>query len=496
MIRTTAAVCTTLASCLLLIICGCSASSSTHVERRHTEIRTAAPAASAPQRKEATPPVVAVADDAGGRKVAQVDFRAIVKRATDRVFPAVVFIRVLQETHESGKKMTQEISGSGVIISPTGEVLTNWHVIDKAVRVRCLLSDGRAVTARVIGSDKDTDLAMIQLELAADFGPLPHAELGDSTVLCEGDFVMAMGAPWGLSRSVSIGIISCTRRYLKDNSQYSLWLQTDAAISPGNSGGPLVNTAGQVIGINTLATMSGGDMGFAVPTETIRHIIPQLREHGRMNWSWAGLQLQPLKDFNRDVYFSADEGVIVAETDPESPARRAGILANDRILHIGDINCTVLHDEDLPRLNRGIGLLTKHETVQVTLVREGKEHKLELVPREKGKVEGEELDCPRWDLTVKTINQFDNRDLHFYRQQGVFIFGIKRPGNASVAGLRDQDILLEIEGREVVTLDDVRAIHKEAIENVDKKFRYKFVVMRNGLTRQIVMDFSRDYKRE
>jgi len=105
----------------------------------------------------------------------------------------------------------------------------------------------------------------------------------------EGDFGMAMGAPWGLSRSVSIGIISCTRRYLPDQSQYSLWLQTDAAISPGNSGGPLVKTDGQVVGINTRGVLFGGDMGFAVPAEAIRLVVPQLREHGKVNWSWMGI---------------------------------------------------------------------------------------------------------------------------------------------------------------------------------------------------------------
>lgn len=503
MIRTTAVAVCALAA-ILLSSAGCH-ENSVHSERYKNHIATssanAAGSSVAESRQTPDMPtsaltVAGTSPDGPTYRIGQVDFRAIVKRATDRVFPAVVFIRVLQETHESGKKVTQEISGSGVIISPEGEVLTNWHVVDKAVRVRCLLSDGRAVTADVIGSDKDTDLAMIRLKLPDDFGPVPVAELGDSAVLHEGDFVMAMGAPWGLSRSVSIGIISCTRRYLQDNSQYSLWLQTDASISPGNSGGPLVNTAGEVVGINTLASMQGGDMGFAVPTATIRHIIPQLREHGRMNWSWVGLQLQPLKDFNRDIYFDADDGVIVAETDPTSPARRAGIMANDRILQIGDLKCTVLHDEDLPLLNRDIGLLAKHETVKVRLMREGKEHVLELTPREKGKVEGEELDCPRWDLTVKTINQFDNRDLHFHRQKGVFIYGVKYPGNASNAGLCEQDILLEIEGREVLTLDDVREIHKEAIENVSKKFRYKFTILRNGMRRQQVLDFSRDYKRQ
>ncbi len=428
--------------------------------------------------------------------LARMDFRKVVKDAKDKVFPAVVFIKCLKESHEMGKKIIEEISGSGVLISPSGEILTNWHVVDKAVEVRCLLLDGKSMDAKVVGSDKDTDLALIQLTLPAGAGPLPYAVLGDSTTLKEGDFVMAMGAPWGLSRSVSIGIVSCTIRYLPGNSEYSLWLQTDASISPGNSGGPLVNTAGEIVGINTRGAMQGGDMGFAIPSETVGYIVPQLREHKKVNWSWTGLQLQPLRDFNRNMYFEGTEGVIVAETDPESPARHAGILAMDRILRIGGKNVNALTEENLPLVRRGLGLLTKGEPVQVELLRKEKTITVALTPRTKGKVEGEELDCPRWDLTVKAINQFDNPDLYFHRKEGVFIYGVKRPGNAGNAGLQRQDIVLKIDGKEVVTLEDVKKIHKAALEDIKKKNRIVFTLLRNGLMCQVVLDFARDFEKE
>jgi len=420
----------------------------------------------------------------------------VVQRAKDKVFPAVVYIKCLREGHEAGKKVTQEVFGSGVIISPGGEALTNWHVVDKAVEVRCLLLDGRGLEAKVLGSDKDTDLALLQLQLPAGSGPLPFAPLGDSTRLKEGDFVMAMGAPWGLSRSVSIGIISCTRRFLKGHSEYSLWLQTDAAISPGNSGGPLVNTAGEVVGINSRGTMRGGDLGFAIPSEMIQHLIPQLRRHGKVNWSWTGLQLQPLKDFNRNIYFDGTEGVIVAETDPESPARRAGIRARDRILSIDGKAVSAITEEDLPALRRKLGSLEKGKPVRVELLREGRRLTVALTPREKGKVEGGELDCPRWDLTVKAINRFDNPDLYFHRKRGVFIFGVKYPGNAADAGLSSQDIILKIDGRNVASLADVKAIHQAALKNIRTRHRAVFTILRNGLMRQVVLDFSRDYEKE
>jgi serine protease Do len=424
------------------------------------------------------------------------DFRKIINNAKAKVFPAVVFIRVVQQNYAGGEKVSQEISGSGVIINPDGEVLTNWHVVDKAAEVRCLLYDGQAFDATVVGSDKDCDLAVVRLNRPMDAkNDLPYARLGDSTKLQEGDFVMAMGAPWGLSRSVSLGIISCTKRYLPNTSEYSIWLQTDAAISPGNSGGPLVNTNGEVIGINTRGIMAGGDMGFAVPSETIVPVVEQLRHGGRVNWSWTGLQLQPLKDFNRNMYFEGTEGVMVAETDLESPARRAGIQPRDRIMKVNGQPVAALTVEDLPEVRRLLGQLPKSAPATMEIIRGDKKLTLDLMPREKGKVEGEELACKRWDCTVKTINQFDNPDLYLRKQTGVFVFGIKYPGNAASAGLASQDIILKVDGTPVSSLDELETAHKQTLKNVIDKPRIVLTVLRNGLMRQVVMDISRDYSK-
>lgn len=426
-----------------------------------------------------------------------VDFRTVVKNAKDKVFPAVVYIRCLMETMESGKKITHEISGSGVILSEKGEVLTNWHVVDKTVEIRCLLLDGRYFDADKIGQDKDTDLALLQLKYPKDKPQkFPFAKLGDSATMREGDFVMAMGAPLGLNRSVTIGIVSCDKRYIEDHSEYSYWLQTDASINPGNSGGPLVNTNGEVIGINALGISSAENTGFSIPANTVKLIVERLRKFGEANWSWTGLQLQPLKDFNRNMYFEGDKGVIVAETDPESPARHAGIQQRDRIIEINGKPVTAIWAEDLPEIRRIIGLLPKNEDSQFKVLRDGKPLELKIKPRKKGKVEGEELECPRWDITVKAINQFDNPDLYFYCNKGVFVYGVKYPGNGSEAGLGQQDIILKIDGKSVKTLEDVKKINAEAIKNVDKIHRMIFTVLRNGLMQQVVVDYARDYEKE
>ncbi len=424
------------------------------------------------------------------------DFRRIVNSAREKVFPAVVFIKAIRETHEGGRRQTMDASGSGVLISPKGELLTNWHVIDHAIEVRCLLYDGRAYNAEVIGSDKDTDVALVRLNIpAGEQQPIPYARLGDSSELTEGDFVMAMGAPWGLSRSVSIGIISCPRRFLPGSSEYSLWLQTDASISPGNSGGPLVNTAGEVIGLNARGIMQGGDLGFAIPSATLIELLPQLRKSGKVPWMWTGLQLQPLRDFDRNMYFEGDRGVIVADTEPESPARRAGIQPRDRILSVNGQTVTGMTDEDLPDIRRMLALLPPGEPATIELRRGEQTLHVELIPREKGSSQGEELDCPRWDFTVKTINQFDNPDLFHHRQQGVFVYGIRMPGNA-MNSLAQRDIILKIGDQEIRTLDDVKRVHEAALANVEREPRMLLTVLRNGMMRQVVLDFSRDYSRK
>ena len=429
-----------------------------------------------------------------GDKVRGMDFRAVVRKAKAKVFPAVVYVRCLRESHDSGKKITQEVSGSGVIISAAGEVVTNWHVVDKATEVRCLTFEGKAMDAKVLGKDKDTDLALLQMKLPKGSKPQIFASFGDSDKLVEGDFVMAMGAPWGLNRSVSIGIISCTTRYLEKSSEYSSWLQTDAAINPGNSGGPLVNTAGEVVGINTRG--GGTNLGFSVPSKTVQFIADQLRKNGKVDWSWTGLQLQPLRDFNRNIYFKGKDGVIVAGTDPDSPARRVGIKLKDRILKINGQSIAAMWEEDLPAIRKLVGLLPRGKGAKLEIQRDDALITVTLTPREKGKVEGDELGCPRWDMSVKSINQFDNPNLYFHRKKGVYVFAVKYPGNASTAGLREKDIIIKIGKDKITSLDDLKKVHKGALDNIKNSHKVLVVVLRGGLMRQVLLDFSRDYERE
>ncbi len=422
------------------------------------------------------------------------DFRQVVNRAKETVFPSVVYLRCVVENNELGQRLRVNASGSGVLVSADGELVTNWHVVNRALEVRCLLNDGRAFAADIVGQDKDTDLALVRLRLPAG-ETVPFAKLGDSTRLQEGDFVMALGAPWGLNRSVSFGIVACARRYLPEGSEYSPWIQTDASISPGNSGGPLVDTEGRVIGINARGATQGGDMGFAIPAEVVSIVLPRLRDGDDAGWAWTGLQLQPLRDFQRNITFDGDQGVIIVGTDENSPASEAGFRARDRLLAIDGAPVTALMEENLPDVRRRLALLPVDRPARLTVQRDGQSLELTLSPRIKGRVLGEELACPRWDFSVKAINQFEVPDLHFQRSEGVYVFGVRSPGNAAGSGLVQRDILLKINGVDVRTLDDVRGIHARSLAGLSNGGPRRLVlsVLRGGRSVQIAIDVSRDY---
>ncbi len=425
------------------------------------------------------------------------DFREVVNLARQKAFPSVVYLHCVIENFERGERQRTTAAGSGVIISTDGEVMTNWHVVDHAVEVRALLNDGRAFPVEIIGSDKDTDLALVRLKLPAGETVTP-LEVSDDDALQEGDFVMALGAPWGLNRSVSFGIISCARRFLPETSEYNTWIQTDAAISPGNSGGPLVDTRGRIVGINTRGILYGGNTGFAVPANMVRLVAPRLRAAGKAgaNWTWVGVRLQPLRDFQRNVYFEGDAGAIVTHTDENSPAREAGLRTQDRLIRVNDTPVTALMEEDLPAVRLMLALLPTDKSARFTILRDGAEQTLTVHPRAKGLVQGEEFTCPRWDFTVKAINQFEVPDLHFQCNNGVYVSGIRAPGNASGSGLQIRDIIVSINGLDVTTVAEVRELHRKtiaALESGKGARRLVMSVLRNNQRLQIVIDITRDY---
>ncbi|MCC8180995.1 MAG: trypsin-like peptidase domain-containing protein [Planctomycetes bacterium] len=424
------------------------------------------------------------------------DFRQIIADAKRRVFPSVVFLMPITERFDAGRKEKTQVAGSGVIISSRGEVVTNWHVVDKAVEIRCLLYDGQAYSAAVVGVDKDTDLALLRLD-APDGTVFPAATLADSSSLEEGQFVMAMGAPWGLSRSVSMGILSCVNRFLPDQGGgYNLWLQTDASINPGNSGGPLIDTGGQVVGVNSLGFLLGGDLAFAIPANTVRHVVEKLRRDGKVRRAWTGIHLQPLKDFNRNIFYNGDRGVLVASVDPGSPADLAGIQVGDLLLAVAGQPVVGINHEDIPGINQSLAELPIGQPSAITLGDGSAERVAMLTPVEKGGVAGSSFDCRRWNMTVKSINEFANPMLHFFRSEGVYIQAVKYPGNAEAGGLAAGDIIIEIDGVPIPDLAACQAVYETIIADPLREKKAVFTVMRAGLKNYHIIDYAPIYGQE
>jgi len=433
---------------------------------------------------------------------APLDIRTVIARAKDRVYPCLVYVKPIREEYSSGEKLKQEVAGSGVVIDPSGLVVTNDHVVEKATRIECVLFNERQVSARIRGEDPETDLALLQLELPDDLKatPLPAAAWGDSTRMREGDFVMALGSPFGFTRSISLGILSNTRRYIgfQTRYKYSLWFQTDAAINPGNSGGPLVNTDGEIIGINTLGTFLAEGIGFAIPADTAREITERLRRDGRVLRAWTGIELQPLADFEHNTFFEAETGVKVAGVETDSPAQAAGLQSGDLLLAVGETPVHGRYVEDLPAIRRLLAALPPDRPASLR-VRRGdppQEFNLTVTPRLKGKLEGEDFDCARWDMTVKEISKFGNPYIAFYRPQGVFVQGVKYDGNAFESGLMPFDILLRIDGRPIETLADVKTVYRELLTNARREKKALVEILRKGYRQFVVLDYTRDRKKE
>jgi S1-C subfamily serine protease len=303
-----------------------------------------------------------------------------VVRAVERMGPAVVHLEVtLPRGRRTGMPGTLPAgSGSGFIFTPDGFALTNSHVVHGAMSVRATLPDGTQHAAEVVGDDPDTDLAVLRLSGAA----LPVVEFGDSAALRPGQLVIAIGNPFGFQATVTSGVVSALGRSMRSQSGRLIEgiIQTDAALNPGNSGGPLVDSRGQVVGINTAIIAGAQGICFAVPVNTARFVIPRLIREGRVRRSWIGIVGQSIRLSRRRVQIShlpAENAVLVGEVAPGGPADRAGVQPRDIIIRIGET--TVVGVDDLQRMltDELIGRDT-----EVVVLRDGALKTLTVVPSE------------------------------------------------------------------------------------------------------------------
>lgn len=259
-------------------------------------------------------------------------------RVVDKVGPAVLSINVPPAGAAAGSQTIDGGgSGSGVIVAPDGYVLTNAHVIGESETITATLTDGQVLQGRVSGRDVATDLALVQLEASG----LPYASLGDSERLRVGQLVVAIGNPLGFQSTVSAGVVSAMGRSLRAKNQRLIEgiIQTDVALNPGNSGGPLVSTFGEVVGINTAIISGAQNLSFSVPANTAQWIISELLAHGHVRRSYLGLNCEMFtvsRAFQRQYSFDKPQAVVARQVLRGSPAHLAGVLPNDKILFIGD----------------------------------------------------------------------------------------------------------------------------------------------------------------
>lgn len=300
-------------------------------------------------------------------------------RLTEKVLPAVVSLRVqtvqeiaLPENHPPVPEQERPgVTGSGVIIRQDGLIITNYHVVEGQTAIEALLYDGTLSPARVLGVDPAGDLALLKISTE---NALPILPLGNSEALQVGEFVVAIGSPFGFEHTVTFGIVSAKKRQFFRSGVVGGYIQTDAPITTGNSGGPLVNMRGEVVGINT-ATIGRGELGFAIPIAAVKQTLPQLYETGQVARGWLGVQIRPLgRDKAQTLGITRAEGVYVHEVLPEQPAHRAGLAAGDVIVRFDSLAVRTPFD-----LQRAVAGTPAGRTVQVEFWRQHSKRTVEIV---------------------------------------------------------------------------------------------------------------------
>ena len=356
------------------------------------------------------------------------------------------FDRFFDDQRPQGR--AQKSLGSGFVISADGYILTNNHVVDGADEIKIKFDNGKELKGELKGSDAKLDLALIKVTTDEK---LTVASLGDSDEIEVGEWVMAIGNPFGLSETVTAGIISAKGRVI-GSGPYDDFIQTDASINPGNSGGPLFNVKGEVIGINTAIINGGQGIGFAIPVNMAKSIISQLKDKGKVTRGWIGVAIQPVtKDLADSFGLPAERGALVSEVTPESPAEKGGIKPGDIIISFD--GKAIKEMNDLPRL---VAATTTGKSVTVKVIRDGKEAVLTLVI-EKMKDGDEDTSADSGDklgLTVKDLTKELAASLRIKDTAGVVVMDVKPDSLASSAGIQRGDLVREINGIKIAKAEE------------------------------------------
>jgi len=350
------------------------------------------------------------------------------------------------------RKMKQQSLGSGFITSKDGYIITNYHVVDQAEEIKVKLSDGREFKAKVLGRDEATDLALIKITEPS--GNLPVLVLGDSQKMRVGDWVLAIGNPFGLEHTVTQGIISATGRAI-GSGPYDDFLQTDAPINPGNSGGPLINLRGEVVGINTAMFSGGQGLGFAIPSAMAKTVATQLKEKGKVVRGYIGVSIQTVTpELAKSFGLKDTRGALVGDVVKGGPAERGGIRIGDVIT--GFDGRKVKSSNDLPRM---VAETPVGKSADVVVVREGKEHRLsvkvaELIKEKTPAVQSSSTSVQGFGMKVDNITPQLRQQTGTVVKSGVIVVSVEQGSLADLAGIQEGDVITEVNRKLVRDLDE------------------------------------------
>ncbi len=390
----------------------------------------------------------------------------------DRVKPAVVNIALLSASVKSGEPPrgrgpNHPGTGSGVIVDKTGLIVTNNHVVGDAKEVEVWLSDKSKFIGQVIGRDPDTDLAIVKI---APTGALPTVPFGDSSKVRVGQWVIAVGNPFALDRTVTLGVVSGLERDAVRLSRYEAFIQTDASINPGNSGGPLFNIHGEVIGINTAIINYAQGIGFAIPSNIVQQVVGQLRTHGKVLRGWLGVGIQEVtSELAKKFGATENDGVLVNDVFENEPAARAGLKPGDIIAKMDGRRV-----ETPAGLSRAVAGLTPGATIELEVIRNGERRAVtvELVERTEGAVvavmpsPSPPLPPPQMEVTlglsVQDLTQELADKLKIKERKGVLVNKVDPGSIAQAHGVREGDLITEVNRQAVASADEFTAAVAQA----------------------------------
>ncbi len=457
------------AAALLLIVCSVFMFSPAHsASKEEVEILSKTSRAFSSVVKEVTPAVVHV----------EVEKTVGARDYTHEFFNNPFFERFFgpefrrQNPQQQPQQRKQRGQGSGFIISKEGYILTNYHVVADADEIRVTLSDNTKIDAELIGSDPQSDVALIRINNGKD---LPLIPLGDSDALEVGEWVIAIGNPFGLNQTVTVGVVSAMGRSRVGINEYENFIQTDAAINPGNSGGPLLNIHGEVVGINSaLFSRTGGYMGigFAIPINMVKAINEQLQEYGKVTRGWLGVAIQDVDEkLAKSFGLEKAQGILVSEVQDGSPADKAGVEQGDVIIELDGIELKNVTD-----LRNRIALIVPKTEAALTLIRDGREKTIDIEigeqPSDFGSVAqkpsgGAEEYLERFGLSFQELTAELAEQLGYEGEKGVLIGDVEPGGVAASAGLQPGQLIQEVNRQRVRDIDELQSV-LEGDDNPDR----------------------------